>query len=78
MTRYDKMYVPCHPKEMDAQVIGDRFADFVEIERNKIVLTIEELRELWDHCARCQVDKETDYANSINFNAYLQSKGIVL
>jgi hypothetical protein len=78
MTKYDKIYIPekCKSNEMHMAIVGD--SKSLTEATNVIVLTLEELRQLWNHCAICQVDKETDYANTINFNAYLQSKGITL
>ena len=76
MTKYDKIWVP---EKKQGMAFRDANGDTPCILGGPmVVVTIEELRQLWDHCAMCQVDKETDYANTINFNAYLQSKGITL
>ena len=76
MKLYEKIYIAekCKPNEMHMAIVGD--SKSLTEKTNVCVTTIEELRELWDHCVMCQVDKETDYTNAINFNAYLSSKGI--
>jgi len=77
MKQYDSVFIPAESKkEVDYYMDKDGDLFGLKEQQNVIVLTIEELRELWNHCASCQVDEETDYANAINFNAYLQSKGI--
>lgn len=90
MEKHEKIYVLHDPKKhgvtMDDNyhVSHEGFAGPpgppVEVvpRSNIIVLSVEELRDLWNHCAECQVDKETAYANEVNFRAYLQSKGIVI
>lgn len=67
MKRYERIYISDDEEELFQEIFGP-----------VIVLSLEELREMWDHCAVCQVDKETDHVNTFNFKTYLQSKGIEL
>ena len=90
MEKHEKIYVLHDPKRDGVVMDSNYHVSFegfggptgppVEVtpRSNVIVLSVEELRDLWNHCANCQVDKETEYANEVNFTAYLQSKGIAL
>jgi hypothetical protein len=78
MKQYDKIYVPCD--ENDSALFaawGEEAADYVgaiQEKENVIVLTIEELREVW----KAAQDYQRQAPDFFTFSKYLQSKGITI
>ena len=74
MKQYDKIYVPCD--ENDSALFaawGEEATDYVGAiaeKENVIVLSIEELREIWD-----MAKASPDYPGV--FELFLKSKGII-
>ena len=81
MKQYDKVWVPSEdPTDYEVCRIesGNPLKGWVESEENVILLTGDDLWEIWAECAHKQVDSETRLKNIENFNAYFKSKGITI
>lgn len=83
MKKYDKIYVPAESKK-DTDYYMDNMGDTVGLTEfsNRIVITIEELRDIWDkgYVRGCEEfgKKHLDMCDPTtpNLDNYLKSKGI--
>jgi hypothetical protein len=83
MEKYDKIYIPCDENDSALYAAwGEEEADYVGAIREKenvIVLTIEELRDVWDAgWKRCAFETSENSALFPDFEPYITSKGITL
>ena len=81
MKLYDKIYVPDFEDGsfwVDIPESKTNKGEWADIKKDVIVLTANELWDMWAECAADQVDAETRLKNIEMFNRYLTSKGIKL
>lgn len=75
MKQYEQLFFVCDKKDATDWVNEDIPVQYME---DKIVLTLEELRELWNTAYHNGIDREKGKDVPLHFEAYLQSKGIQL
>lgn len=80
MKQYDKIYIPINPGEHVAKtpwiLEGGHIKTDVQEYSSVIVLTIEELREVWQAGERAKHFEANPNAKYIDFNSYMERKGI--
>jgi hypothetical protein len=76
MKQYEWIWVP--KEKGEASDCFDPSGDPIEYKSDVVVLTPDELWEIWAEAAQKQVDSETRTKNIEMFNNYFKSKGISL
>jgi hypothetical protein len=83
MEKHEEIYIPCQDEDLDfIGIVKSSVPDFpIKCKQDVIVLTIEELREVWDKgyvrgCEECNEKNGRPYSETPNFKEYLSSKGI--
>jgi hypothetical protein len=79
MTKYDKIWIPV-TNDDTVPVEGKAISGiYYKPVKNQIVLTIEELREVWEAGRAYEQDERmNNFFNRPDFSKFLTSKGIVL